>query len=179
MNARFSRLFASVSAVALISVAGLAVGTTYAQPEAQPGTRQPERRPGGEGRRPGAEGRGEGMNVEGAMKTMNRSLKQLNGQIADAAKKDDNLKLIGDMERAIVAAKNQPVPADVLAKAKDDAAKAKVSSEFRSHLIDALRKIIDVEEAVADGKTDDAKAKLALFAKTQEAGHNAVGLKDD
>jgi soluble cytochrome b562 len=44
------------------------------------------------------------------MKLINRSVKRLKQQIADSEKKEDNLKLVGDVERAIVAAKGMPLP---------------------------------------------------------------------
>ena len=57
------------------------------------------------------------MNVEGAMKGMNRAMKALKVSIGDAAKKDENLKLVGEMQRNCAIAKSLPVPADVLKKA--------------------------------------------------------------
>src|SRR4051812_21264192 len=68
-----------------------------AQPEAQRGRGQPR-------------GGGELASVESAMKLLNRSVRRLKGQIADPAKKEENLKLVGEVERAIVFAKSQPMP---------------------------------------------------------------------
>ena len=44
------------------------------------------------------------------MKLVNRSVRRLKQQIADPAKKEENLKLVGEIERAVVFAKSQPMP---------------------------------------------------------------------
>ena len=106
---------------------GLFVSAAWAQPTdtppppnapaRQPGDQRPARpegQPGQEGR--GREGRGGGTgditSVNGAMKAINRGFRQLRDQIADPEKKEENLKIVGDIEKAIVAAKSMPVPAE-------------------------------------------------------------------
>lgn len=157
-----------------------APGTAPAgQPQSTPppGGRPPEGRGPGEGRGEGR--RGELPSVDSAMKGMNRALKQLSGQITDAAKKDENLRLVNDMQRNCVIAKSQPAPADVLKKAKDDPARAKLPEAFRKNLIAAVRLLLDIEQDIADGKTDSAKNRLTELAKARDAAHETMGIEDE
>jgi hypothetical protein len=155
-------------------------------PPAKEGSRPPEGRgPGERGpETPGQEGRGgrprpEQPSVEGAMKGMNRGLKNLLAQVGDPTKKDDNLKIVNDMQRACVGAKSQPVPKDVLEKAGDAKAQAKVSAAYRTYLIKTMRTLLDLEEAIVSDNNDVAKAKVAEIEKLRDAGHDAVGLSDE
>lgn len=184
MTSGMSRVVSAASLAVLLAAGGLAVNfspSASVQPPAsdrptQPPDRRPERGPGREG---GPEGRGgQGASVEAGMKMMNRAARQLGGQIADAAKKDENLKLINDIQRGCATAKGAGVPADVLSKAKDDAEKAKLAKAFRTDLIKVLRAAIELEELVADGKTAEAKTKFDEVVKMQDAGHAAMGLKE-
>ena len=114
----------SLKGVVLCASAGLLISAAAAQPErgtapagqpqdqrsARDGERRPDAgQPGGpNARRPG--GGGEITNVESAMKLINRSARRLKQQIADPEKKEENLKIVGDIEKAIVAAKSMPAP---------------------------------------------------------------------
>lgn len=166
-------LFALAGAVAAMQPAqsGQPTGT----PPRQPGERGPGGQPGG----PRGPGRGEQISIEGAMKGMNRSLKQLSGQIADASKKDENLRLVNDAQRFCVLAKGQPLPEKVLEHAKDDASRAKLSSEFRADLIKALRLMLDIESELADGKGDSAKAKLDELVELRDHAHEEMGVEEE
>jgi len=115
------------------------------------------------------------------MKGMNRALKQLNGQIGDAARKDENLRLINDMQRLCVTAKGLPLTDHVYEKAgaKDEAGKASLNKAFRVRLIALLKAQIEVEEKLADGKADEAKALLGRLIEIEEAGHKEMGIGDD
>jgi hypothetical protein len=113
------------------------------------------------------------------MKGMNRALRQLSRQIGDESKKEENLRLINDMERGCVNAKGAKLPEDVLEHAKDEAGKAKMATEFRSDLIKVMRVLLDIETDIADGKTDDAKAKLKEVEKMRDHGHQEMGLKEE
>jgi len=107
------------AAIALGSLA-LAQPADGQAPARQPADQRPARDGGGQPGRPGGQpgdgrqdarrGGGEITSVDSAMKLINRSVRRLKGQITDAAKKEDNLKLVGDIERAIVAAKGMPLP---------------------------------------------------------------------
>jgi hypothetical protein len=179
------RLRALIAAVCLASIAGAVIAFQAAQPEpASPGSRQPSPppQPGQPGERgrpggPGAEGRP--ISIEGAMKTMNGSLRRLRGQIADPAKKVENLRLINDMQRGCVMAKGQPLPPDRVEDAKDDAAKAKLNETFRRDLMAAMRTLLDIEQDLMDGKADSAKARLEEVIKARDAAHKEFGVKED
>jgi hypothetical protein len=101
----------------VLACAAFVAAAALAQPEPQapPKQEQPGRAPEG-GRQPGQpdgrQGRGGGeiTNVESAMKLINRSVRRLKNQIADPEKKEENLKLVGDIERGIVAAKGMGLP---------------------------------------------------------------------
>lgn len=153
-----------------VAAAGLCVGSASAasliQPENRQGAGQPRRG-------------GEGMSVEGAMKTMNRSLRQLRAVIGDASKKDDALRLVGDMQRGCLAAKSQPVPHDVLEGAKDEAAKSKLAGEFRHELIDLMRHLLDLEMLIDAGKTEEAGAKLTEIVKLRDHAHEEMGVREE
>lgn len=154
------------------------------QPEAKPAAKpeaKPEGREGGAGAGGGGGGAGrrEGPSVEGAMKGMNRALERLKGQIADAAKKEENLRLINDMQRNCVTAKGLPVPGDLLERAKDDAAKTKLKATYRAELLHLLRALIEIEQAIIDDKTEVAVKGVGELGKLEESGHNAVGLNGE
>lgn len=190
MPTRVSRSLATLVAAGTLAVAAAPAGTlSFSQPESKPGATQPTQptptgrgpgEPGGRGG-PGRAGRpdGQGPSVQAAMKAINRGYRQLGDQIASAAKKDDNLRIIGEMQRATLAAKGQPVPADLLAHAGDDAAKAKLAATFRSELIGALRAMLDLEQDVVDGRTDAAKSKLEALLKVRDHGHTAMGVSEE
>jgi hypothetical protein len=113
------------------------------------------------------------------MKAMNRALRQLKNQIGDTSKRDENLRLVNDAERACVGAKGSPLPPRVLHDAVTDADKAKLADTFRNDLIGVMRGLLDLEESIAAGKTDAAKAKLDDIMKLRAAGHDAMGVRDD
>jgi len=175
------RVFTVTLAAVTIGLATLAGSTASGQPEGkQPPVRQPEGKQPGEGRQPGrpGEGRGGGQapNVEGSMKGMNRAMKQLSEQIGDASKKEDNLRLIGDMERSCAQAKNgQP---NKIRDMKDEAQRTKAMVDYRKHLIDLMRKQLELEESIMAGNTDAAKKQLEAIGKFAEEQHKALGVDE-
>jgi hypothetical protein len=142
--------------------------------DGQPGDRPPQGPGRGEPRRGGPGG--QPTNVEGAMKLMNGNLRRLKGQISDAAKKDDNLRLIGEVERGCILAKNmQP---ERLQDIKDDAERAKLAATFRQDLVDLMRKLLDIEQNLIDGKNEAAASTLQEVVKMRDAGHKAMGVDE-
>jgi len=142
-----------------------------------------ERGPGERG--PGERGPGERGGVRGevpvgfVMKGMGRSMKQLMGQVTDASKRAENLKLVNDLQRGCVMAKGQPLSKELLVTAKDDAEKAKRTETYRKALHEGLKTLLEVEELVADGKGDAAKARLEAFIKIRDAAHKELGVSED
>lgn len=185
MNAsKLFRVAVAVASVGTITALGAALQPDSApastpQPAGQPA--QPAQpgggQPGGGPRGPRQPGQAE--SVESAMKGMNRSLRRLREQINDAAKKDDNLKLVNDMQRACVVAKGQPLPASVLARAKDDAEKAAWSTAYRADLMKSLRLMLDLEQAIIDGKSDAASAALDSLVEIKIDSHKVMGVDED
>ena len=175
---------AAVTLAVLLGTTGLAIalqpGTTppaggEAKPAAPAGPRGGPREGGPGG--PGGAERGGG--VSGSMKSIGRSLKTLRGQVEDASKKDENLRLIGEMQRGCITAKNQPLPEKLLKDLKTDADKAKNQLLYRTDLIKLARMLLDLEEAVLNGKTAEAKKLADEVAKMRETSHEALGVKDD
>lgn len=118
------------------------------------------------------------------MKQMNGALRRLKEQVGDAAKRDENLKIINDMQRGCVGAKGLPVPADVLGPKNpagvlapnDDAAKK--TEGYHRDLIAAMRLMLDIETDLLDNKSDAAKAKLDALMKLRDEAHTRLGVKD-
>lgn len=191
MNAsKLFRVAVAVASVGTITALGAALQPDSApastpQPAGQPGQpaqpAQPAQpgggQPGGGPRGPRQPGQAE--SVEAAMKGMNRSLRRLREQVNDATKKDDNLKLVNDMQRACVVAKGQPLPASVLARAKDDAEKAAWSTTYRADLMKSLRLMLDLEQAIIDGKSDAASAALDSLVEIKIDSHKVMGVDED
>lgn len=181
MTTSTHRWILSVGLIAMTAGAGLAWAP--AQPPADqpppPPQGEPRGRPGQEGgpRQPGPGQRRE--NVQGLMKTMNRSLRALRSQLDDATKKDENLRLVGEMQRSCVTAKTAGLPADVLGHFKGDEEKAKMAAAFRKDLIAVTRKLLDVEEDLAAGKSADAGKKLDEVIEMRKKAHDMLGVKDD
>ncbi len=178
---RVRRIALATLAVGALLSASVAVSQPADRPPAQPGERRGEGRGEGRegGRQEGARGERQGPNVGGAMKSMGRAMERLEKQLADASKKDENLRLINDIQRGAVAAKGQPLPNDVLAKGKDEAEKTKMAQSYRKNLIALVRKTLDLEDAVLAGKGDDAKKLIDEIAKLRDSSHDALGLKDE
>lgn len=164
----------AVAAVLTVAAAGIAL-----QPEGQPDRRQQAGQPGDRPQRgQGGPGGERAISVEGAMKGVNRALRQLNSQIGDETKREENLKLLNDMERGMVNAKGAPLSENLFKDAKDEAARAKIVDHFRADVIKALRLMLDIETDLAAGKTDDAKAKVSELVKLKNEAHAEMGVDD-
>jgi soluble cytochrome b562 len=192
-NPKSSRTWLACGLIAgLTAVVGLAVGVddppAPAPAATQPAPQEPAQRgprgEGGQGReRPGQPGGREGaravVSVEASMKIMGRALRTLKSQAGDAAKRDENLRLVNDMQRGCVTAKGSPVPEDLLKKAATEPDKTKIKETYRKGLVDLLRKLIDLEDAIADGKGDAAKGIVEEVIKMRDKLHEDMGVKED
>lgn len=170
----------------LVTVGMVVVLTTMAvavQPQAagQSGGAQPPA-PGQPAERAGRpEGRQGGgtLSVGQAMKGINRAIRQLRGQAGDSSKREENLRLVNDAQRNLVAAKGQTLPEDLLKDAKDEAAKTALKDHYRKDLISALRTLVEVEQAIFDNKNDDAKKLVEELAAQRDEAHEELGVKDE
>jgi hypothetical protein len=131
-----------------------------------------------EGGERGGRGGGQQVSLEGSMKGMNRGLKALKGAISDASKKNECLKIVSEMQRNCAASKAATVPDEYLKSAADDAAKAKIEDEFRSDLRKNLRLLLDLEDVIVAGKTDEANALIVKIEALREHAHEEMGVKD-
>jgi hypothetical protein len=111
------------------------------------------------------------------MKAMNRSVKALKGLVADPAKKDEALKAVSEAQRACAACKAAPLPAKFTEKAPDAEAKAAIVAEFRSDLRKNLRLLLDLEDAILAGKSDEATAILAKVEELRDHAHEEMGVE--
>jgi hypothetical protein len=193
----------SVLAVVMcLSVSGSAIaqqgGRGAGRPE-QPGQpRQPGQPglPGGPGqpREPGGPGRpGEGQpggdrprgardggfaSTEQAMQAVNRGVRRLRASIEDAGQREENLRVLGEVQRAAVFAKSRPLPDDVPAmkEAEGEAARARLQAAYHRGLLNAVRKMLDVEQDLLDRKFDAAKAHLDELVKMRDEAHHLLGV---
>jgi|GEM_PF-2034413 len=154
------------------------------QPQQPRGPRGPEGRPmAPEGQRPqqgqpGARGGGPVVSVEAAMKIMGRSLRTIKAQAGDAEKREENLRLVNDMQRGCVTAKGG-APESILKNAASEADKAKMKDEYRKGLVSLLKKLIELEEAIGDNKGDAAKGLVDEVVKMRDEMHEKMGVKDE
>lgn len=147
------------------------------QPPAAPA--QPTDRPARPDGRTGPAGGRDAASVEAAMKGMNRAIRQLRGQAGDGAKREENLRWINDAQRGLVAAKGMPFPEDYLKGAADDAAKTALKEAYRRDLIAVLKKLSDIEQAIFDQKTEDAKKLVEELVVMRDDAHKKFGVKDE
>ncbi|MBL8877720.1 MAG: hypothetical protein JNG88_01270 [Phycisphaerales bacterium] len=179
----WSVALASTFVFAVVGIGSYGLLRSAAGQDAKPGQDAPSP-PGRDDARPRGDGppgrRPDGPpNVERSMKGMNRALQTLHEQIKDAAKLQENLQLVSDAQRNCIAAKGAPVPEDVLKSAKDEAARKQMSTRYRRDLIAVLKKLVEVEENLLDGKNDAAAAALDAVVKLRDDAHEAMGVKDE
>lgn len=110
------------------------------------------------------------------MKTMNKSLRTLKRQVADPAKKDENLALIATMKKSVDAslkldpAKTKEVPA---------AEKAAYLDKYKAQVTDLGKTIDELEAAVKADKQDDVKKALEKLSDEKEKGHKDFAPEDE
>jgi hypothetical protein len=183
MNTRALRSLTAASLITTAALAAWAAQPGQDQPRREPGQRLPGDRGPRDGQ-PGERGPGErgqwggGQNIEGAMKAMNRALRALKDQVADASKREENLKLIGQMQAGCIAAKGGRIE-DALKDITDEAERTTKARHFREEMIELARTLLDVEEGLLHEKYNDAQTALAKAVKLQEEGHKEFGVKDE
>ena len=121
------------------------------------------------------------MSVDAAMKALNRGVRKLTAQLSDSSggRRDENLRLIGELQRFALAAKAAGPTQGALINAKDDAAKARIHTAYRRHLIDLLRALLDIEQDIADGKLEAAKPKVQALMKARDTAHDELGIGEE
>lgn len=144
--------------------ASLAVAAPGGPPPGGPGG------PGMGGPPGGRMGRGGGVpaNLGSAMRDMGATLKKLKAEVADTTKVDAALQDLSQFERDVAIAK-MGTPDKVAAMTGDE--KTKAMKEYRGLLLKVLTKVVAAEQAVQDGKPDDATAALASLDALEKQGH--------
>ena len=175
----------------IVAVLGLGLALAAAVPSAiaqdapppppgGPGPDAPAGRDGAPPRQGGPRGgrgqQGAPANLDASMKAMNRSVKALKALVSDPAKKDEALKAVSEAQRACAACKAMPLPQKFTARAPDAEAKAKIEAEFRGDLRKNLRLLLDLEDAIVAGKTDEAAAILAKVEELRDHAHEEIGV---
>lgn len=131
------------------------------------GGRRPEDPQQGERRRPGGER--VGASVEIGMKMMNRAVGTLEGQISDPAKKEENLRLINEVQRGCVTAKGSNLEAAL--KEHNETVTPDMPVKLRATLIDLNRVLLDVESNLLNDQFDQAKANLEKATGIRDQAH--------
>ncbi len=131
----------------------------------------------GQGGQPGGPGgaqRGGAVNLEGAMKQINGAYKALKASALDAASKSADLDAVQRMQMGLIGAK-----AGVATLKMSDAARAKFGEDkagfeaaFRRKMLDSAKLSIELELAILDGKTAEAKAIVGKIHDAEESGHD-------
>ena len=160
------------------SVAPAAPASPPTPPAAEGGKSAPAGQGQGQGRGRRATPSPGVVNVEASMKSMSRALRQLREQVEKPEKKDENLRLIGQMQEDCVASKNAGVPAKQMKLAKDDAERAKLPELYRRGLIDVLKALTDLELCVLEDRAEDAKKACDTLLQLRHMGHQDMGVDD-
>lgn len=131
----------------------------------------------GQGGQPGGAGgaqRGGAVNLEGAMKQINGAYKALKASALDAASKSADLDAVQRMQMGLIGAK-----AGVATLKMSDAARAKFGEDkagfeaaFRRKMLDSAKLSIELELAILDGKTAEAKVIVGKIHDAEESGHD-------
>ena len=131
----------------------------------------------GQGGQPGGPGgaqRGGAVNLEGAMKQINGAYKALKASALDAASKSADLDAVQRMQMGLIGAK-----AGVATLKMSDAARAKFGEDkagfeaaFRRKMLDSAKLSIELELAILDGKSAEAKAIVGKIHDAEESGHD-------
>ncbi len=109
------------------------------------------------------------------MKAMNRNLRTLKRQLADPAKKEDNLALLEKIKKSLDEA-HMLEPA----KTKDIAAgeRAAYTEKYKQQIIELGKSFGEVEAAIKVDKPDEAKKALEKISDLKEKGHKDFGVDE-
>ncbi len=110
------------------------------------------------------------------MKIVNKSLRTLKRQVADPAKKDENLALLATIKKSIEESmKLQPAETKEIPEAE----KAAYLEKYKEQMT-ALGKTFDeVEVAVKADNVDEAKKAFEKLSEQKEKGHKDFGADDE
>jgi len=118
---------------------------------------------------PGA-GRG---GFEGSMRQANGALRGLRGSAFDAASQKSDFEAVQRLQGALVMSKAAigSVPMSPAAKAKFGEDKAAFEAAYRRKMLESGKLAMELELAILDGKSGEAKALVAKLHQLEETGH--------
>lgn len=102
------------------------------------------------------------------MQAMGAAFGTLRGQIGDATKIQDNLKLLQEFEAAVIAAKNSVPPMVAALPAAEQPARI---TEYKKTILKLLKATLEVEDALLAGDAAKAQTAFAALAPIQQEGH--------
>lgn len=108
------------------------------------------------------------------MTSMNKSLRALKRQLADPAKKAENVELVEKVEKNL-AATHELTPK----KTGEQTDKPAYTKKFQEEMGDLTKTVGALKDAIKADKQDDAKAALDKIYKLKEKGHKDFGVDDD
>jgi soluble cytochrome b562 len=108
------------------------------------------------------------------MTAMNKSLRTVKRQLADPAKKAENVELLGKVKKNLDAATALDPK-----KTKEAPDKAAYSKKFKEEMGDLSKAVGDLETAVKGDKADEAKKALDKIYSLKEKGHKDFGVDED
>jgi hypothetical protein len=168
------RKLAPVFVASAVVAGGVWIESGLAQPEtappSQPGSPPERPRP---GRQPGPGGPGQRvMTLDGAMRMINRGFRELSANVADPAKREENLSAVWMMQQGCAAAKRgkpEHLEGDPVA----------ALEEFRRGQIKLMGMLIELEAALMDNKNEEAVAILDEIHEHEEASHEKYEVDED
>ena len=117
-----------------------------------------------------AQEHGPSTELEKAMKAMNKNLRTLKRQVADPAKKEENLSLVAAMKKGVEEGlKLQP------AKTRDvaEAEKPAYLEKYRSQMTELGQSIDELEAAIKADQPEEAEKVFEKLKKQKDNGHKA------
>jgi hypothetical protein len=123
---------------------------------------------------------GGAVNVEGAMKQINGAYKALNASAFDTASRSADLEAVQRLQMAIFGAKGGAgsLRMSDAAKAKFGEDKAAFEAAYRRAMLESAKIAVELELAILDGKSGEAKALVAKLHKTEETGHELFKMEE-
>jgi len=113
--------------------------------------------------------------VDDEMQALNAACRKVNRRYEDPSKKDATLELIAEIQQhAETCKKLTPKKAEKLT--GDE--KAKYLATYQKHLDALLKDVAALKDAIAAGKTADAKAVLDKIGQMKESSHKELGVEE-
>jgi soluble cytochrome b562 len=106
--------------------------------------------------------------LEDEMIAANKIMKSLKTQITDSSKNASSLEMIAEMQKHFLAAKGME---PLRAKKVSESERPKFMTEYRKSMVMLMAEMLKMEQAVLDGKNEDAAAILKGLTKIKADGH--------